>query len=206
MGRERSADVARQVANVVGAIFHIVAGMLLARGEMPGEDITLIQPSNYAFVVWVPIFLLCLAYAVYQALPVNRERPLLRRAGWLTATAFFLNGLLVILASPERFAVTEGLVVVMLLCLAVAYLRLMRFERGALGGADRWLVALPVGLFFGWITAATVLGAAQVLVFLGLPAGSPSGALSGAVLLLAGSLFASATLCWQGGMVRRRIP
>jgi hypothetical protein len=51
MGRERSADVARQVANVVGAIFHIVAGMLLARGEMPGEDITLIQPSNYAFVV-----------------------------------------------------------------------------------------------------------------------------------------------------------
>jgi hypothetical protein len=51
MGRERSADVARQVANVVGAIFHFMAGMLLARGEMPGEDITLIQPSNYAFVV-----------------------------------------------------------------------------------------------------------------------------------------------------------
>jgi hypothetical protein len=93
MGRERSADVARQVANVVGAIFHIVAGMLLARGEMPGEDITLIQPSNYAFVVWAPIFLLCLAYAVYQALPVNRERPLLRRAGWLTATAFFFTGM-----------------------------------------------------------------------------------------------------------------
>jgi hypothetical protein len=54
MGRERNADVTRQVANVVGAIFHIVAGMLLARGEMPGEDITLIQPSNYAFVVWAP--------------------------------------------------------------------------------------------------------------------------------------------------------
>src|SRR3712207_1046262 len=117
--------------------------MILARGGMPGEDITLIQPSSYAFVVWAPIFLLCLAYAAYQALPANRERPLLRRTGWFTAAAFFLNGLLVILASPERFVITEGLVVIMLLCLAVAYVRLMRSDRGALGRADRWLVALP---------------------------------------------------------------
>ena len=38
--------------------------------------------------------------------------------------------------------------VIMLLCLAVAYVRLMRSDRGALGGADRWLVALPVGRVF----------------------------------------------------------
>jgi hypothetical protein len=132
-------DIARQAANVVGAIFHIVAGMILAQGEMPGEDITLIQPSNYAFIVWGPIFLLCLAYAVYQALPANRERPLLRRTGWFTAGAFFLNGLLVILASPERFVFTEGLVMIMLLCLAVAYVRLMRSERDALSGCLLWM-------------------------------------------------------------------
>ena len=192
MGDGIGRDVARQAANVVGAIFQVVAGMILARGEMPGEEITQIQPSNFAFVVWAPIFLLCLAYAVYQALPANRERPLLRRTGPFTAAAFYLNGVLVILPSPERFVLTEGLVVVMLLCLAVAYLRLMRLERGALGRADRWLVALPVGLFFGWITAATVVGAAQVLVYLGLPAGSSG--LSGAALLLVGSLFASAAI------------
>jgi hypothetical protein len=174
-------DVARQAANVVGAIFHIVAGMILAQGEMPGEDITLIQPSNYAFIIWGPIVLLCLAYAVYQGLPANRERPLLRGTGWFTAGAFFLNGLLVILASPERFVLTEGLVVIMLLCLAVAYVRLMRSDRGALGGADRWLVALPVGLFFGWITTgATVVSAAIVaLVLLGVLGRGGQGRIAG---------------------------
>ncbi len=76
MGDGLGMDVARQAANVVGAIFQVVAGMILARGEMPGEEITQIQPSNFAFVVWAPIFMLFLAYAVYQALPAQRESPL----------------------------------------------------------------------------------------------------------------------------------
>jgi hypothetical protein len=194
VGSEIRRDVARQAANVVGAIFHVVAGLFLADGAFPDENITLIQPSNLAFVIWAPIFLSLLAYAAYQALPSKRESPLLRRIGWFTAAAFFLNGVLEILSSPDNFAITEALLLVMLLFLAVAYLRLMRSAEDAMGVGDRWLVALPVALFFGWITAANVVGAAQVLGYFGLPSGGLADALVGAAPLLAGGCVVSAAL------------
>lgn len=129
---------------MVGAIFHVVAGLFLADGAFPGENITPIQPANYAFVIWAPIFLSLLAYAAYQALPSKRENPLLQRIGPYTAAAFFLNGVLEILSSPERFAITQALAIGILFCLAAAYLRLMRSADDAMGAKERWLVALPV--------------------------------------------------------------
>jgi hypothetical protein len=43
-------------------------------------------PAGYAFTIWSLIFTLSLGYAVWQALPSERENPLLRRVGWLTAS------------------------------------------------------------------------------------------------------------------------
>ena len=60
-----------------------------------------------------------------------------------------------------------------------------------LTAADRWPVALPLGLFFDWITAATVVGASQTPAFLGLTTGGTGEAVVGAVLPVSGALFAS---------------
>lgn len=96
--------------------------------------------------------------------------------------------------------ITQSLVVAILVCLAVAYLRIMRSGGGAIGSAERWLVALPVALFFGWITAATVVGAAQVLIYLGQSTVGLADAISGAILLLVGAFLASAAvLAGKGG-------
>jgi hypothetical protein len=75
-------------------------------------------------------------------------------------------------------------------CLAVAYLRLVRSERSVFGRADRWLVALPMGLLFGWITAANVVSFNDTLVETGLLGSGRGGALVGACLLLAGAAVA----------------
>ena len=76
-------DVVRQVANVAGAIFQIAVPVFTgpAVGRVSAENPTLVVPADYAFVIWTPIFLLALIYAVYQALPANRENPLLRKIG-----------------------------------------------------------------------------------------------------------------------------
>jgi len=190
-------DRARQFANVAGALFQVLAGFLMpfavaARGGAPVRP--LIQPANYAFVIWAPIFVLCLAYAAYQALPVNRASAPLRRAGWFTFGAFFANGLFEVAVSLQRFALAQVFIVGAVCCAGVAYLRLARAERGILSGAERALLALPVGLFFGWLTAATVVNAAGVAVLLGLPEGGRAELLLGSLLLLAGSLFASAII------------
>lgn len=189
-------DLARQAANVFGALFQIGAPVLTdeAVGRVSAENGTLVVPADYAFVIWSPIFLLCLAYAAYQALPTNRESPLLRRVGWFSAGAFFSNGLWEILFPARQFLLAQVVIVVIFACAAVAYLRLARSERGVLSAAERWLVALPFGLLFGWITAATLVSFATTFVALGLLKGGIGEALLGAVLLLTGGLVASAVL------------
>ena len=126
------------------------------------------SPAGYAFAIWGPIFFLCLAYALYQALPSNREQPLLRRVGWASAGAFFGNGLWEIVVPLRQFVLAQALMVGVFICAGVAYLRLMRSERGVVGTADRWLVVPPLGLLFGWITAANPVSLASEAVRLGL--------------------------------------
>ena len=88
-------DMARQVANVAGAILQIAVAVFTgpAVGRVSAENPTLVVPADYAFVIWTPIFVLALIYAVYQALPVNRQNPLLRKIGWFSALAYFSNGI-----------------------------------------------------------------------------------------------------------------
>lgn len=85
------------------------------------------------------------------------------------------------------------MLIVVLACLAIAYLRLARSERGVLGAADRWLVALPLGPFLGWITAANAVSLTSEAVRLGLVKGGGAGeALLGSTLLLLGGVLAAA--------------
>ncbi len=196
MGDNGRWDLARQAANVFGALFQIGAPILTSEavGRVSAENSTLVVPADYAFAIWGPIFLLCLAYAAYQALPANRESPLLRRVGWFSAGAFFSNGLWEILFPARQFLLAQVVIVVIFACAAVAYLRIARSERGVLSAAERWLVALPFGLLFGWITAATLVSFATTFVALGLLEGGIGEAVLGAALLLTGGLVTSAVL------------
>lgn len=84
MGEDNNRDTGRQVANVLGALLQIVVPIFTGEAinqvssEGPGS---LVAPAGYAFIIWGPITLLSLAYAVYQALPFKRKDPLLRRVG-----------------------------------------------------------------------------------------------------------------------------
>jgi hypothetical protein len=190
MSNDGKRDLARQVATVVGALFQMLAGAIVPIGAIAGQTPSLVRPSDYAFAIWGPIFLLCLAYAAFQALPANRANPLLRRVGWFFAGAFFLNGLWEVLVPLRQPVLLQAILAGIFACLAVAYLRLMRSEHSVFGRADRWLVALPLGLLFGWITAANVVSFNDTLVQTGLLGSGIGGALVGAFLLVAGAALA----------------
>jgi hypothetical protein len=191
-------DLARQAATVVGALFQVLAGAIVPIGAIAGESPSLVIPANYAFAIWGPIFLLCLAYATYQALPTNRDNPLLRRVGWFFAGAFLLNGLWEVLVPLRQPVLLQAILAGIFACSAVAHLRLVRWDRGVLSRADRWLVALPLGLLFGWITAANVVSFNDTLVELGILGSGVGGALVGAFLLLVGAVLASAMILVSG--------
>ncbi|MCA1717821.1 MAG: hypothetical protein LC781_13710, partial [Actinobacteria bacterium] len=171
-------DLARQAANVVGALFQV--GMTVVASAAIQEVVargpgSLVEPAPYAFTIWALIFALSLVYAVYQALPANGENPLLRRIGWYTAGAFACTGLWSVFVPADQLLLAQAMLIVVFLCLAVAYLRLARSERGTLSAADRWLVALPLGPFFGWITAANAASLTSEAVRLGLVDGRGAG-------------------------------
>lgn len=196
MGNGGRWDLARQSANVAGALFQVGAPVLTSEavGRVSAENGTLVVPAGYAFSIWGLIFLLCLVYTVYQALPANRESPLLRRVGWFSGGVFLLNGVWEILFPARQFLLAQAVIVAIFVCAAVAYLRIARSERNALSAGERWLVALPLGLLFGWITAATLVSFATTFVALGLLNGGIGEAILGAALLLTGGLIAAAVL------------
>lgn len=204
MGKGGWRDVARQTSNVVGALFQIgTTGYASTRIEEIVREgpPSLVEPAGYAFGVWALIFALSLVYAAYGALPGQRENPLLRRVGWLTAGAFFCTGLWSVFVPPRQFLAAQAMLLGIFAYLLVAYLRLARSERGTLSGVDRWLVAPTVGIFVGWVTAANAVSITSEAVRLGLIEGAGAiEALLGSVLLLAGGgLAASIVLAGRNG-------
>lgn len=194
----RGIDIARRAANVSGALFQVGATAALGASIQSEVDrgTPLIEPALYAFFVWGVIFSLSVAYAVYAALPRNREDAALRRVGWLTATAFFCTGLWSFFVPAGRSLLALGMLFVALVCLVLAYLRLARTarERGP-RRANSWLVAPTIGIFAGWLTAANVVSLSSEAVRFGLVDGGSTGeAVLGSALLLLGGVLAAAVV------------
>jgi hypothetical protein len=195
MSKRVRRDVVRQVANVLGAIFQIAAPIATgpAIGRISDENSTLVVPADYAFAIWNPIFLLALAYAVYQALPSNRENPLLRRLGPFSALAFFSNGIWELLFPAREFVLAQIVLVVIFAGSVVAHLLV---QRGAdrENRVERWLIASAFGLLSGWVTAAVLVGLATTLVAGGVFRGGLGEAVVGALLLVVAGAIASAVI------------
>lgn len=196
-------DVMRQTANVLGALFQILAAAFAgpAVGRVANDYETFVLPAGYAFAIWVPIFALSLVYAVYAAFPARREDELLRRVGPFTAAAFFLNGLWEILFPARQLVAAQAVLLGVFLAAGAAYLIVQRQisdTRANVAPSGGLLVAPTMGLLFGWVTAAAMVGIASTLAGLGLLAGGIVEALLGSLLLLLGALLASGALLAGG--------
>jgi hypothetical protein len=165
----RPHDLARQFFNLLFALVQITlppVGALLGvnsgftRTDAAGT--TLITPAGYAFAVWGLIYTASLAYAIYQALPAQRENPLFRRIGWYTAITFAATCVWLLAAQSGATWVTVGCIVVMLVTLTLALIELIRVQAPR-DARERWLVVLPISVFLGWVTAATVANTSAAL-------------------------------------------
>ena len=186
-------DVARQFANVFAAIFQVVASYAAGSsiGAIAQEYRSPILPATYAFAIWGPIFILCGAYALYQALPAHRERPAFRAIGWWTAGAFLANGAWSSAYTSRQFLLAQVIIVAGFVFAGGAYLRFARSSPGPRATQiDNWLIGPTLGLLFGWLTAATVVGLAGTLIAQGFAAAGRGEELRYAALLLLGGVVA----------------
>ena len=206
MNRGRTWDLARQAANVAGALFQV--GITAYASTRISEVVddgprSPVEPALYAFFIWGVIFSSSLAYAAYQARPSRRQDPLLRRIGWFTAAAFACTGLWSVFVPPEQTLAALGVFLVAWACLLAAYLGVARAVHGVGRGA-RWLVALPIGIYLGWVTAADLVSVHSELVKGGVlaPGGTADAAAGAGLLLLGGVLAASVVAAGRSGPVQ----
>ena len=138
-----------------------------------------ITPAGYAFAIWRLIYLGCIAFSIYQLLPsqFERFRPL-RRIYIVSCAA---NCAWLYLWSREMVVVCLGVILMLLATLAFINVRLQKTETAG----EYWFAKFPFGIYFGWVTAATILNATIALVALGVKTADSTAILIGAVLLLA---------------------
>jgi hypothetical protein len=122
-------------------------------------------PAGYVFSIWGVIYLGLIAFAIFQALPSQRENPRLRATGWWISLGGLANSAWIFLWHYEQFPLTLAAMLVLLATLIVTYLSL-GIGRTAVPTAERWVAHLPFSIYLGWITVATVANVTSLLDFL----------------------------------------
>ncbi|GAA4776348.1 tryptophan-rich sensory protein [Microbacterium gilvum] len=172
MTATRSSDILRQVAVLSATTFMIIAAMVgtgLLGGtpvqELQGgaldADASFLAPARQAFSIWTAIYAGLIAYAVWQALPGQRDSERQRSLGWWIAATEVLNGLWLLAAQFTTLPMTVVVIAALAAVLGLTFRRIVR--RPGRGVVSAILVDGVTGLHLGWVTLATVANVAAWL-------------------------------------------
>lgn len=188
----------RQISVIVVILatitINILANALPINGKNTGEISdnfhVYFVPAGYVFAIWGLIYIGLLAYAVFQALPSQKDNPRLQATGWWVVLGGLANSTWIFLWHYEQFPPTLLAMLTLLASLIITYLNLGT-GKTKVSSAETWAVRVPFSIYLGWITVATAANITDVLDFVGWNQFGISDAVSmvvilGAVLVIAG--------------------
>ena len=150
------------LSTIATIIINVVANMLplngLNTGEISDRFEVYFVPAGYVFSIWGVIYLGLLAYAIYQALPNQKDNPTLKKIApyyWIGSLA---NAAWLFLWHYEIFSLT----ILFMVFLLISLLFINRTLEDS-GGLIKWLVKLPFSIYLGWISVATIANLSQWL-------------------------------------------
>jgi len=166
-------DTLRQVSVILTVLATLVVNILanalplngLNTGEISDRFQVYFVPAGYVFSIWGIIYIGLIAYAVYQALPAQRQNPRLRDTGWWVSLGGVANSAWIFLWHYEQFPLTLLAMLLLLATLIITYLRL-GIGRGKVSTGETWAVRVPFSIYLGWITVATVANVTALLDYL----------------------------------------
>lgn len=192
-------DTFRQYLTLASVILMLVVNGLanaipfngLTTGEISDRFPVYFVPAGYVFSIWGLIYLGLAAFAVYQMLPAQRENPRLRKVGYLFVLSGIMNSIWLFLWHYQLFVLSLLVMVGLLVLLIMIYLRL------GIGiyqpdNLEKWCLHIPVSIYLGWITVATIANATDVLYYLEWNGWGFSPEAWGVILLSVGVLIAAA--------------
>mgnify|MGYP006274017037 FL=1 len=174
--RNFDANLFRQRANLVAIIAAFLANVLtnlfpfngLTIGEISNrffQDVQII-PANYAFAIWGIIYLGLISLAIYQVLPAQRENRRLRRIGYMLVLASIAQIVWVFFFQNLLFPFSLVAMLLILLPLMTIYWQLGIGEN-QVSRQEKWFLHIPISIYLGWISVATIVNVAIVLYSLG---------------------------------------
>ena len=166
-------DILRQISVLVTILVTLVVNVLadvlpingLGTGQISDRFQVYFVPAGYVFSIWGLIYLGLIAFAIYQALPSQRENPRLRKTGWWISLGGLANSAWIFLWHYEKFTLTLIAMLVLLATLLITYLG-MGIGRNKVSAAERYTTHLTFSIYLGWITVATVANITDLLDYL----------------------------------------
>ena len=153
----------------VNALANILPVNGISTGEVSDSYPNLFAPAGITFAIWGVIYLLLAIYTIYQLGAFNKNASdnidcLLNRIGVLFTISSIANCAWIFAWHYKIIPLTMALMLVILVCLILINLAI---SKAKLTTKEKLLIKLPFGVYFGWITVATIANAVTLLVSLG---------------------------------------
>lgn len=147
---------------VVNALANILPLNGKTTAEISDSYPNLFTPAGYAFSIWGLIYALLLIFAVYQALPSQREKTFLHKIGFFFVLSCIANISWIFLWHYEQIILSLVPMFALLITLIAIYLRL-NIGRSDAPSKEKLYVHLPFSVYLGWITVAPIANVAAAL-------------------------------------------
>jgi hypothetical protein len=162
-------DIQRQVTTLAAVLGSIAINTLsnifplngVSVGNLSNTLFASVQiiPANYAFAIWGLIYIGLIAFGIYQLQPSQRENPRLQHSGYLLAIACIAQCAWIYLFLGRLFPLSNLAMLGILVPLLVLYQRL-EIGQERVSRQERWFIHLPISIYLGWISVASIVNVA----------------------------------------------
>lgn len=160
------------IINIVAVMLALTVNVLSNALPLNGKNTGVISdqfkvyfvPAGYVFAIWGVIYIGWIAFAIYQALPAQRDNARLQRIGWLFAASSVVNAVWLFTWHYELFPLSVVVMLSLLVLLIAIYLRL-DIGRAQVSKIEKWMVDVPFSVYLGWISVATIANITDLLYY-----------------------------------------
>jgi len=166
---------ALQLGNIIAVIFTIIVNSLANivpiggkyTGELSDNTPNLFVPAGITFAIWGVIYILIIMFAIYLAKDLFKKdketKPFLEKISIFFILASLANIIWIFLWHYEQILLSLLAMVLLFFSLLIIYLRLhIGIEKITL--KEKLFVHVPISVYLGWITVATIANVTAVLV------------------------------------------
>lgn len=186
------------ILNIITLVFMLIMNtfaVVLPLNNISTADISarydnLFVPAGITFAIWSVIFILLIAFVIKQFLQIkNKNEEMTLKVGYWFAISNLANGFWIIAWHNLQIVLSVVLMLVILISLIIIHLKLeIKYDKNVNIGT-KFAVYLPISVYLGWISVATIANIAALAVYLNwLPSITIQTLLTISVIIIASAL------------------